>query len=86
MKNSYFIRCLFKFRLSKEEYKQLLGNIHEIMEVHQRLLNNLETTMAQGCASRVGNLFLTLAPKLKSIHTAYCGNHPRAVCILDRYR
>ncbi|XP_029038070.1 rho guanine nucleotide exchange factor 6 isoform X1 [Osmia bicornis bicornis] len=72
--------------LSKEEYKQLLGNIQEIMEVHQRLLNNLETTMAQGCASRVGNLFLTLAPKLKSIHTAYCGNHPRAVCVLDRYR
>ncbi|XP_076391868.1 rho-type guanine nucleotide exchange factor isoform X1 [Megachile rotundata] len=72
--------------LNKDEYKQLLGNIHEIMEVHQRLLNSLETTIAQGSASRVGNLFLTLAPKLKSIHVAYCGNHPRAVCILDRYR
>ncbi|XP_017799033.1 PREDICTED: rho guanine nucleotide exchange factor 7 isoform X2 [Habropoda laboriosa] len=72
--------------LNKEEYKQLLGNIHEILEVHQRLLSSLETAMTQGCATRVGNLFITLAPKLKSIHTAYCGNHPRAVCILDRHR
>ncbi|KAK9304410.1 hypothetical protein QLX08_004196 [Tetragonisca angustula] len=72
--------------LNKEEYKQLLGNIHEILEVHQRLLSNLETAITQDRAFRVGNLFLTLASKLKSIHTTYCGNHPTAVCILDRYR
>ncbi|XP_076668285.1 rho-type guanine nucleotide exchange factor isoform X2 [Andrena cerasifolii] len=72
--------------LSKEEYKQLLGNTQEILEVHQRLLSNLETATVQGCASRVGNIFLTLAARLKSIHTTYCRNHPRAVCILDRYR
>ncbi|XP_068974372.1 rho guanine nucleotide exchange factor 7 isoform X2 [Bombus flavifrons] len=70
--------------LNKEEYKQLLGNVHEVLEVHQRLLSNLEAAMTQD--SRVGNLFLTLAPKLKSIHTMYCRNHPKAVCILDRYR
>ncbi|XP_046821690.1 rho guanine nucleotide exchange factor 7 [Vespa crabro] len=72
--------------LKKEEYKQLLGNIHEILEMHQRLLTNLEATVLQGVAGRIGNLFLTLAPRLKSIHTAYCNNHPQAVCILDRYR
>lgn len=72
------------YRLNKEEYKQLLGNVHEVLEVHQRLLSNLEAAMTQD--SRVGNLFLTLAPKLKSIHTMYCRNHPKAVCILDRYR
>lgn len=88
----YYVSAMLKivlyleFRLSKEEYKQLLGNIHEVLEVHQRLLSNLETAMTQDCASRVGNLFLTLAPKLKSIHMTYCGNHPRAVCTLDRYR
>ncbi|XP_076476433.1 rho-type guanine nucleotide exchange factor isoform X1 [Bombus vancouverensis nearcticus] len=70
--------------LNKEEYKQLLGNVHEVLEVHQRLLSNLEAAMTQD--SRVGNLFLTLAPKLKSIHTMYCRNHPKAVCILDQYR
>ncbi|XP_076632036.1 rho-type guanine nucleotide exchange factor isoform X3 [Colletes latitarsis] len=72
--------------LNKEEYKQLLGNVHEVLEVHQRLLISLEAAMTQGCSSRVGNLFLTLAPRLKSIHTTYCRNHPRAVCILDRFR
>lgn len=76
----------FEFRLSKEEYKQLLGNVQEIEEVHQRLLSSLESAMAQGGGGRIGNLFLTLAAKLKTIHTTYCGNHPRAVCILDRYR
>ncbi|KAK2583895.1 hypothetical protein KPH14_001166 [Odynerus spinipes] len=72
--------------LKKEEYKQLLGNIHEVLEMHQRLLTSLEATVLQGIAARIGNLFLTLAPRLKSIHTAYCNNHPQAVCILDRYR
>nr|XP_033328834.1 rho guanine nucleotide exchange factor 7 isoform X3 [Megalopta genalis] len=71
--------------LTKDEYKQLLSNVHEILDAHQRLLISLETAIAQG-SSRVGNLFLTLAPKLKSIHSTYCANHPRAVCILDRYR
>ncbi|KAL6443281.1 hypothetical protein ACFW04_002882 [Cataglyphis niger] len=72
--------------LKKDEYKQLLGNIHEILETHQCLLANLETTILQGLSARVGNLFLTIAPRLKSIHTTYCNNHPQAVCILDRYR
>lgn len=72
--------------MKKEEYKQLLGNISEILEAHQRLLTNLEAAVLQGSASRVGNLFLAMASRLKSIHTAYCANHPQAVCILDRYR
>lgn len=72
--------------LKKDEYKQLLGNIHEILETHQCLLANLEATILQGLSARVGNLFLTIASRLKSIHIAYCNNHPQAVCILDRYR
>ncbi|XP_018060250.1 PREDICTED: rho guanine nucleotide exchange factor 7-like isoform X3 [Atta colombica] len=72
--------------LKKDEYKQLLGNIHEVLETHQCLLANLEGTVLQGLSARVGNLFLTIALRLKSIHTTYCNNHPQAVCILDRYR
>ncbi|XP_012234850.1 rho guanine nucleotide exchange factor 7 isoform X2 [Linepithema humile] len=72
--------------LKKDEYKQLLGNIHEVLETHQCLLANVEASILQGLSARVGNLFLTIAPRLKSIHTAYCNNHPQAVCILDRYR
>ncbi|EFN79242.1 Rho guanine nucleotide exchange factor 7 [Harpegnathos saltator] len=72
--------------LKKDEYKQLLGNIHEVLETHQYLLANLEATILQGLSARMGNLFITIAPRLKSIHTSYCNNHPQAVCILDRYR
>ncbi|XP_058798458.1 rho guanine nucleotide exchange factor 7 isoform X2 [Phymastichus coffea] len=72
--------------LKKEEYKQLIGNIHEVLEAHQRLLVNLDSVLPQGPEARVGNIFLTSAPKLKSIHTSYCNCHPQAVCILDRYR
>ncbi|XP_026827009.1 uncharacterized protein LOC105277720 isoform X1 [Ooceraea biroi] len=72
--------------LKKDEYKQLLGNIHEVLETHQYLLANLEATILQGLSARIGNLFLTIAPRLKSIHITYCNNHPQAVCILDRYR
>ncbi|XP_015595226.1 rho guanine nucleotide exchange factor 7 isoform X2 [Cephus cinctus] len=72
--------------LKKEEYKQLIGNIHEVAEAHQRLLANLEAAFLQGTDARVGNLFLSLAPRLKSIHTTYCNGHPQAVCILDKYR
>lgn len=72
--------------MSKEEYKQLIGNIHEVLDIHQRLLANLDSILAQGHEARVGNIFLTLASKFKTIHTTYCSLHPQAVCILDRYR
>ncbi|XP_011495800.1 PREDICTED: rho guanine nucleotide exchange factor 7 isoform X2 [Ceratosolen solmsi marchali] len=72
--------------LKKEEYKQLIGNIHEVLETHQRLLANLNGALPQGPEARIGNIFLTLASKIKSIHTNYCNCHPQAVCILDHYR
>ncbi|XP_043284271.1 rho guanine nucleotide exchange factor 7 isoform X2 [Venturia canescens] len=72
--------------LNKKEYKQLVGNIYDVLETHQRLLSNLEATIAQGPDARVGNLFLMLAPRLKTVHTTYCNGHPQAVCILDQYR
>ncbi|XP_015122675.1 rho guanine nucleotide exchange factor 7 [Diachasma alloeum] len=72
--------------LTKEEYKQLIGNIREVVEIHQRLLANLEATVTQGAEARVGSVFLTLASKLQSVHLRYCNGHPYAVCIMDRYR
>ncbi|XP_011310589.1 rho guanine nucleotide exchange factor 7 isoform X2 [Fopius arisanus] len=72
--------------LTKEEFKQLIGNIDDIVEVHECLLLNLEAIATQGPDARVGNLFLTLAPRLQSVHLKYCSGHPQAVCIMDRYR
>ncbi|XP_054281962.1 rho guanine nucleotide exchange factor 7-like isoform X2 [Macrosteles quadrilineatus] len=69
------------------EYQQLLGNLPEVVEVHERLLASLEEMAGRAAVEqRVGNLFLTSAPKLKQIHMTYCAGHPRAVCILDRYK
>ncbi|XP_060518935.1 uncharacterized protein LOC132697434 isoform X2 [Cylas formicarius] len=39
-----------------------------------------------GLEQRVGKLFLSWAPKIKAAHQTYCSLHPRAVCILDKYR
>lgn len=73
--------------LTTDEYKQLTGNITEILETHQHLLNLIEIESNKpGCDQRVGKLFLNWAPRIKSVHQAYCSLHPKAVCILDKYR
>ncbi|KAJ8952296.1 hypothetical protein NQ318_007464 [Aromia moschata] len=73
--------------LSQDEYKQLTGNITEVLETHQQLLALLETEASKpGNEQRVGKLFLTWAPKIKNVHQTYCSLHPRAVCILDKSR
>ncbi|XP_014299479.1 rho guanine nucleotide exchange factor 7 isoform X1 [Microplitis demolitor] len=84
--NTFLEQLALSNILKKEEYKQLSGNIHEVLETHQKFLTNLEAAVTQGPDSKVGNLFLTVAPKLKSVHMTYCNGHPQAVCILDKYR
>ncbi|XP_012266058.1 rho guanine nucleotide exchange factor 7 isoform X2 [Athalia rosae] len=72
--------------LTRDEYKQLIGNMLDVLEVHQHLLTLLEASSLQSPDARVGSLFLALAPRLQSVHATYCSSHPRAVCILDRFR
>ncbi|XP_046677007.1 rho guanine nucleotide exchange factor 7 isoform X3 [Homalodisca vitripennis] len=86
MKN--FLRPLENAEIMKtSEYQQLIGNLPEVVEVHETLLASLEEIANKAAAEqRVGNLFLTTAPRLKQVHMTYCSSHPRAVCILDRYK
>ncbi|XP_045472847.1 uncharacterized protein LOC123679336 [Harmonia axyridis] len=73
--------------LSGDEYKQLTSNINEVLETHQMLLNLLEKEESKpGNDQKVGKLFLNFAPKIKNVHQTYCSLHPRAVCILDKYK
>ncbi|KAL3280664.1 hypothetical protein HHI36_003901 [Cryptolaemus montrouzieri] len=73
--------------LSTDEFKQLTSNINEVLETHQTLLSLLEIEESKpGNDQKVGKLFLTWAPKIKSVHQTYCSLHPRAVCILDKYK
>ncbi|KAI8427849.1 hypothetical protein MSG28_002232, partial [Choristoneura fumiferana] len=45
-----------------------------------------ECATKTGPDQRVGGLFLQWAPKIKSVHQTYCAGHPKAVCILDKYK
>lgn len=69
------------------EFHQLVGNLAEVVEVHENLLTALDEIATMAAAEqRVGKLFLSTAPRLKQVHTTYCASHPRAVCILDKYK
>ncbi|XP_032529489.1 rho guanine nucleotide exchange factor 7 isoform X3 [Danaus plexippus] len=73
--------------LVKDEFKQLTGNINEVLQVHEQFLSLLEEcAMKTGPDQRVGGLFLQWAPKIKTVHLTYCGGHPKAVCVLDKYK
>ncbi|XP_046987789.1 rho guanine nucleotide exchange factor 7 isoform X3 [Schistocerca americana] len=73
--------------LSRDEYRQLVSNIVTVVETHQQLLAALEEcSQRPPQEQRVGKIFLTSAPRLKQVHHVYCSSHPRAVCILDKYR
>ncbi|XP_060803046.1 rho guanine nucleotide exchange factor 7 isoform X1 [Amyelois transitella] len=73
--------------LTMDEFKQLTGNINEVLQIHEQFLSLLEDCATKtGPDQRVGGLFLQWAPKIKSVHQTYCAGHPKAVCILDKYK
>ncbi|XP_015835673.1 rho guanine nucleotide exchange factor 7 isoform X4 [Tribolium castaneum] len=73
--------------LTNDEYKQLTGNIAEVLDTHQQLLKLMEAEQAKpGLEQRVGRLFLTWARRIKAVNQAYCAHHPKAACILDQYK
>ncbi|XP_075992283.1 rho-type guanine nucleotide exchange factor isoform X3 [Anticarsia gemmatalis] len=85
---SNFLQPLEKSEmLTRDEFKQLTGNINEVLQVHEQFLSLLdECAMKTGPDQRVGGLFLQWAPKIKTVHQTYCAGHPKAVCILDKYK
>jgi len=73
--------------LSDEEYGHVIGNLAEVLELHNTLLAQLEDCYVKASGEqRVGHIFLSMAEKMKNVHTNYCSNHPRAVCILENYK
>ncbi|CAK1603155.1 unnamed protein product [Parnassius mnemosyne] len=73
--------------LTKDEFKQLTGNIIEVLQTHEQFLVLLEECATKtGPDQRVGGLFLQWAPRIKAVHQTYCAGHPKAVCILDKYK
>ncbi|XP_047489051.1 rho guanine nucleotide exchange factor 7-like isoform X1 [Penaeus chinensis] len=73
--------------LSEAEYKQLVGNLEEVIATHTNLVTCLEEQSERPSRDqRIGGAFLTMAPQLQGVHKTYCTNHPRAVCILEKYK
>nr|CAD7195766.1 unnamed protein product [Timema douglasi] len=73
--------------LTRDEYRQLVGNIGNVVESHQQVLASLEEcSQRPALEQRVGKVFLSAAPRIKQVHQAYCASHPRAVCVLDKFK
>ncbi|XP_034252099.1 rho guanine nucleotide exchange factor 7 isoform X1 [Thrips palmi] len=73
--------------LPREEYRQLVSNMDEILAVQQHLLAALEDCATKlSTEQRVGRVFLTNAPRMKQVHQTYCAAHPKAVCVIDKYK
>ena len=71
------------------EYKQLIGNVEEMIEAHKALEVNLEDENPSHKSSReqrVGKILLANGISIKSAHMTYWANHPKAVSILEKYR
>ena len=81
------------YRISESEYRQLAGNLDEIVEVHNRLQVSLEEAAGSSTPHqpqhnqlRVGRILLSHGALIKSAHSTYWANHPKAVCIFEKYR
>lgn len=73
--------------LTDSEYKQLVSNLEEIITCHSHLVTALEEQNERPPRDqRIGGAFLKMAPQLQATHKTYCSNHPRAVCILEKYK
>ena len=79
---------MFGYRLTPTEYKVLVGNLTEVIQVLTiYILNPLKSEQCKPVAEqRVGKIFLDNAPKLEAVHKNYCSNHPRAVQTIERHK
>ncbi|CAG5022015.1 unnamed protein product [Parnassius apollo] len=67
------------------EMQGLVSNFLHPLETSEMLTKD-EFKQLTGPDQRVGGLFLQWAPRIKAVHQTYCAGHPKAVCILDKYK
>ena len=80
--NNIFFTC----RLSESEFRQLVGNLDEVIEVHNTLHVALKEEVATNALQRVGKVLLNNGALVKAAHLTYWANHPKAVCVFEKYR
>lgn len=87
-----FLSPLHRAELLREsEFRQLVGNLDELVEVHCSMNLELEEECSakdqqQQQQQRVGRVFLRHGAAVRGAHQTYWGNHPRAVLVLERHR
>lgn len=65
----------------------MIGNLEEVILVHSTLLSLLEEQLEiPAKEQRIGGTFLKIAPTLQAAHKIYIGNHPKAVCVIEKYK
>lgn len=71
--------------LSGTQYVLLVGNLEEILQLHDSLLDKLsECAKLPVHQQKVGEIFMSSAPQFKTLYSCYCANHPKAFSILQR--
>ncbi|XP_022093761.1 rho guanine nucleotide exchange factor 7-like isoform X2 [Acanthaster planci] len=72
--------------LSASDFALLCGNIEELLSFQQSLLASLEeTAKLEHRQKRVGACLMRAATQYKSLYSAYCANHPKAVHVLQEH-
>jgi len=72
--------------LSESEFRQLVGNLDEVIEVHNTLHVALKEETSTNPLQRVGKVLLNNGALVKAAHLTYWANHPKAVCVFEKYR
>ncbi|XP_067668718.1 rho guanine nucleotide exchange factor 7-like isoform X4 [Haliotis asinina] len=73
--------------LTPVEYCQLVGNIEQLIAFQHNFLASLEECeKLPPMQRRIGGVFMKHAEQLKRLYMDYCGNHPKAVSVLQIHR
>ncbi|XP_076311038.1 rho guanine nucleotide exchange factor 7-like isoform X2 [Tachypleus tridentatus] len=73
--------------LNEKEFATLLGNLDEIVDCHETLLDELESLKEKNTKDqKIGGVFMHSAAHLKVVHLKYCANHPKAVTVIEKHK
>ena len=79
---------MYFFSLDESEYQQLVGNIEDLIEAHQRLNSSLEDVRrSQPKTQRLGQVFLQHGSNIRLaqelLHSSVCHNVHQTILILE---
>lgn len=66
--------------LSGDEYREVVGNLDDVVNVSEAMVLGVEG------GSRMGRHLLGVAPQVKEALTKYCSHHPTAIATINRHK